>query len=166
MRVLGGNGRAARMVGISADAADGGRVLRCGCAIAGLGGMIDAAAIDGKANNSLIAGYGYTGILVSFIARHNPLLIVPTWLLLGGIGASGGLVQRRLGLPYASVLVLQGTIFLSVLMAETLRGRGPFAAWRVAAARRRAAVTAACPAPPWRSPCWAGRSAAPRPTCW
>ncbi len=135
MRVLGGNGRAARMVGISAGRLTVGVFCAAG-AIAGLGGMIDAAAIDGKANGSLIAGYGYSGILVSFIARHNPMLILPTSLLLGGIGASGGLVQRRLGLPYASVLVLQGTIFLTVLMAETLRGRGPFAAWRVAAARR------------------------------
>jgi ABC-type uncharacterized transport system permease subunit len=125
MRVLGGNGRAARMVGISAAKLTIG-VFCAGGAIAGIGGMIDVAAIDGKANNSLIAGYGYTGIFVSFIARHNPLIIIPVSVLLGGIGASGGLVQRRLGLPYASVLVLQGIIFLCVLVAETLRGRGPF----------------------------------------
>ena len=128
MRVLGGNARAARMVGIPAARLTVG-VFCVGGAIAGLGGMIDVAAIDGKANSSLVAGYGYTGILVSFIARHNPLLIVPVALLLGGIGASGGLVQRRLGLPYASVLVLQGIIFLVVLVAETLRGRGLFARW-------------------------------------
>ena len=128
MRVLGGNGRAARMVGIAATRLTIGVFCLAG-ALAGLGGMIDAAAIDGKANSSLVAGYGYTGILVSFIARHNPLLIMPVAVLLGGIGASGGLVQRRLGLPYASVLVLQGIIFLLVLMAETLRGRGLFARW-------------------------------------
>jgi len=128
MRVLGGNSRAARMVGISAARLTMGVFCAAG-AIAGLGGMIDAAAIDGKANASLIAGYGYTGILISFIARHNPLLIIPVAVLLGGIGASGGLIQRRLGLPYASVLVLQGTIFLCVLTAETLRGRGPLARW-------------------------------------
>jgi simple sugar transport system permease protein len=132
MRVLGGNGRAARMVGISAARLTVGVFCAAG-AVAGLGGMIDAAAIDGKANASLIAGYGYTGILISFIARHNPLMILPVAVLLGGIGASGGLIQRRLGLPYASVLVLQGTIFLFVLVAETMRGRGPFVTWRRAA---------------------------------
>ena len=128
MRVLGGNGRAARMVGISAKRLTIGVFCAAG-AIAGLGGMIDVAAIDGKANSSLVAGYGYTGILVAFIARQNPLLIIPVAVLLGGIGASGGLVQRRLGLPYASVLVLQGIIFFIVLVAETLRGRGLFADW-------------------------------------
>jgi simple sugar transport system permease protein len=129
MRVLGGNGRAARMVGISAARLTVGVFCAAG-AIAGLGGMIDASAVDGRANNSLIAGYGYQGIFVSFIARQNPLLIMPVALLLGGIGASGGLVQRRTVLPYASVLVLQGVIFLCVLVAETLRGRGPLGRWR------------------------------------
>jgi simple sugar transport system permease protein len=43
--------------------------------------------------------------------------------LLGGINASGGLLQRRLGLPDASVFVLQGMIFISVLASETLYGR-------------------------------------------
>ena len=46
--------------------------------------------------------------------------------VLGGIGASGGLLQRRLGLPDASVLVLQGIIFILVLASDTLYGR-----WRI-----------------------------------
>ena len=107
MRVAGGNVRAARMVGLSVA---GMTVAVCfaGGAAAGLAGMIEVAAINGKANSSLIAGYGFTGILISFIARHNPLVIIPGAILLGGIAASGGLIQRRLGLPDAAVLVLQG----------------------------------------------------------
>ena len=53
--------------------------------------MVEVAAVHGSANASLVAGYGYTGILVAFIARHNPLAIIPVAILLGGIGASGGL---------------------------------------------------------------------------
>jgi simple sugar transport system permease protein len=44
-------------------------------------------------------------------------------LLLGGITAAGGIVQRRMGLPDATVLVLQGMIFISILASETLYGR-------------------------------------------
>ena len=44
-------------------------------------------------------------------------------VLLGGIGASGGLLQRRLGLPDATVLVLQGILFVMILASETLRER-------------------------------------------
>ena len=47
--------------------------------------------MQGRANANLAAGYGFTGILVAFLARHNPLAIIPVAMLLGGIGASGGL---------------------------------------------------------------------------
>ena len=74
-----------------------------------------------NANASLIAGYGYAGILVSFIARHNPVAVIPVAILFGGFGAAGSLLQRRLGLPDASVLVLQGIAFVLILASEGLR---------------------------------------------
>ena len=42
---------------------------------------------------------------------------------LGGISASGGMLQRRLDLPEATVLVLQGIAFMLILASETLYGR-------------------------------------------
>ena len=92
-------------------------------ACAGLAGMIEVAAVQGSANASLAAGYGYTGILVAFLARHNPLAIVPVAILLGGVEASGGLIQRRMDLPNATVLVLQGVLFVAILFSETFYGR-------------------------------------------
>ena len=53
----------------------------------------------------------------------NPLAVIPVAILLGGISASGGLLQRRLGLPDASVQVLQGIIFVFVLASDALYGR-------------------------------------------
>ena len=85
--------------------------------------MAEVAAVHGNANASLVAGYGYAGILVAFIARQNPLAIIPVAILLGGISASGGMLQRRLDLPDATVLVLQGMAFLLILASETLYGR-------------------------------------------
>jgi simple sugar transport system permease protein len=85
--------------------------------------MVEVAAVHGSANASLIAGYGYAGILVAFMARHHPLAIVPVAILVGGISASGGMLQRRLDLPDATVLVLQGVIFMMILASETLYGR-------------------------------------------
>jgi simple sugar transport system permease protein len=121
-RIAGGNVRAAKVVGLGV-----GRLILVTCllagAAAGLAGMVEVAAVQGRTNANLAAGYGFTGILVSFLARHNPLAIIPVAVLLGGINASGGLLQRRLGLPDASVLVLQGMIFISVLASETLYGR-------------------------------------------
>jgi simple sugar transport system permease protein len=93
---------------------------------AGLAGMAEVAAVHGRANASLVTGYGYTGILVSFMARHEPLAIIPVALLFGGIGASNGLLQRADHLPDATVAVLQGILFVVILASETLYGRFAF----------------------------------------
>jgi len=122
LRVVGGNARTARLVGLPANALV---VLACGLggACAGLAGAVEVAAVHTAANASVMAGLGYTGILVSFVARHNPWAIPPVALLFGGFAAAGSLLQRRLGLPDASVLVLQGFAFVAILAAEALRGR-------------------------------------------
>ena len=121
-RVTGGNIRAAQLQGLPVAWLMVG-ACALGGAFAGLAGMIEVAAVHGRANASLIAGYGYSGILIAFLARHNPLAIMPMALLLGGIGAAGGLLQRRMGLPDATVLVLQGMIFIAILASETMYGR-------------------------------------------
>jgi general nucleoside transport system permease protein len=121
-RVAGGNVRAAKIVGLSV-----GKLVLTICfiagACAGLAGMVEVAAVQGRTNANLAAGYGFTGILVAFLSRQNPLAVIPVAILLGGIGASGGLLQRRLGLPDASVQVLQGIIFVFVLASDALYGR-------------------------------------------
>jgi simple sugar transport system permease protein len=90
---------------------------------AGLAGAIEVAAVHGAATASVVAGYGYAGILVAFIARHNPFAIIPVALLIGGINAAGGMLQRRLDMPDATVLVLQGIAFVVIIASETLIGR-------------------------------------------
>ncbi|MBL8484801.1 MAG: ABC transporter permease [Rhodocyclaceae bacterium] len=121
--VAGGNPRAAQMAGLPV-----GMLLIASCFLgggcAGLAGMLEVAAVHGSANASLLAGYGYAGILVSFASRHHPLGIIAGAILVGGIGASGSLLQRRLDLPDAATLVLQGTLFLALLAFETLNRKG------------------------------------------
>jgi ABC-type uncharacterized transport system permease subunit len=122
LRIVGGNVRAARLAGLPV-----GLLVLAACALggaaAGLAGMVEVAAVHGSANASLIAGYGYGGILIAFIARQNPLAILPVAVLVGGISASGGMLQRRLDLPDATVLVLQGVAFVVILASEALYGR-------------------------------------------
>jgi ABC-type uncharacterized transport system permease subunit len=121
-RVTGGNIRAAQLQGLPVT-----KLILLACAIgggcAGLAGAIEVAAEYGRANASLNAGYGYTGILIAFLARFNPLAIMPMAILLGGLGAAGGLLQRRMDLPDATIQVLQGLIFVSILASDTLYGR-------------------------------------------
>ncbi len=121
-RIAGGNVRAAQVQGLAVGPLIVGFTALAG-GFAGLAGMLEVAAVQGSANASLAAGYGYTGILVAFLARHNPLAIIPVAFLLGGIDASGGLIQRRMDLRDATVLVLQGMLFVVILFSETFYGR-------------------------------------------
>ena len=64
-RVAGGNIRAAKVVGLSV-----GKLILIICflagAAAGLAGMMEVAAVQGRTNANLAAGYGFAGILVAF----------------------------------------------------------------------------------------------------
>jgi simple sugar transport system permease protein len=121
-RVVGGNPRAAGLVGLPTS-----RLVVCACilggAAAGLAGGFEVAAVHTTANAAVIAGLGYAGILVSFVARHQPWAIVPVAIVFGGFGAAGSMLQRRMGLPDASVQVLLGFAFVLILAMESLRGR-------------------------------------------
>ncbi len=121
-RTTGGNLRAAKIAGLPVGQLT---LIICflGGACAGLAGMVEVAAIHGRANAALNAGYGYSGVLVAFIARQNPIAATVVALLLGGILASGGILQRAHSLPDATVLVFQGIVFLSVLYGDSLQGR-------------------------------------------
>jgi simple sugar transport system permease protein len=120
--MIGGNPRAAKLSGVSV-----GRVVLYTTAFAGaaagVAGALEVAAVHGRANASLVAGYGYTGILVAFLARHNGFAIIPVALFLGGLNASGGLLQRVFGLPDATVSVLQGILFVTLLLSDTYYGK-------------------------------------------
>lgn len=122
LRVAGGNPRTALGVGLPVATLTIG-ACAAGGACAGLAGAVEVAAVHGAANASLIAGYGTSGILIAFAARFSPAAVVPVAILVGGIAASGSLLQRRLGLPDASVLVLLGFAFVALIGCEALRGR-------------------------------------------
>ncbi len=121
-RTAGGNIRAARLAGLPV-----GQLTTIICFLAGscagLAGMVEVAAVHGRANESLNANYGYGGVLVAFVARQNPLAAVLVSVLFGGVLASGGILQREHGLPDATVMVFQGIMFLVILYSETFYGR-------------------------------------------
>jgi ABC-type uncharacterized transport system permease subunit len=140
VRVAGGSARAGLMAGLPV-----GRLILIvtflGGAAAGLGGMVEVAAVQGAASADIAAGYGFTGILVAFLARQNPLAIIPVAILLGGLDASGGLLQQRLGVPDAAIMVLRGLLFLVLLATDTLRGAQLLAWPRRRSARGELAIT-------------------------
>ena len=121
VRVIGDNPEAARYAGISLV-----RhtliVMGIAGALAGLAGVGEASAIAGRLQRGLSPGYGYTAIIVAWLAHLNPLAVVAVALLMGGLFVGGDALQISFGLPIAIVNLLQGLIFFFVLGGEALAG--------------------------------------------
>jgi hypothetical protein len=126
LRVAGGNPRTALGVGLPVAWLTIG-ACAAGGACAGLAGAVEVAAVHGAANASLMAGYGYSGILLAFAARFSPAGVVPVAILVGGIAASGSpaqsdILQALIALGYndkEAALALGGKVPWQVTTQET-----------------------------------------------
>jgi simple sugar transport system permease protein len=91
--------------------------------MAGLAGMTEVSAIQGRLRQGLSPGYGYVGFLISWLAGGNPLGILIMSFLLAVITSGGDILQITQGLPYAVVNILMALILFVVLSRPTLRGK-------------------------------------------
>ncbi|MEM4381397.1 MAG: ABC transporter permease [Candidatus Caldarchaeum sp.] len=116
-RVLGQNVEAGRYAGIKI-----GRTLLTGGMIAGglagLGGLVLVSGIIGRLRPRASPGYGYTAIIIAFLASLNPWLAVPAAIFFGGLLVAGDVIQATLNLPFAAVQIFQSTIFLMIILGE------------------------------------------------
>ncbi len=88
-------------------------------AVAALAGFSQVSAIEGRLRSGISPGYGYTGFLVCWLARQNPIAIIFTSVLLGGFLSGADNLQLTEKLPFATVNILEGAIFLFLLGSES-----------------------------------------------
>ncbi len=122
LTVLRENERVGRMAGLS-FARLALITMAIGGAIAGLAGIAEASAIQGRLQPGLSLGYGLTGFLVAWLSGHDFLKAVPLAILIGGLLAAGDTLQRVAKVPAASVIILQGLLFTAMLAAPGLARR-------------------------------------------
>ena len=65
-------------------------------------------------------GYGYTAIIVAWLARGNPLIVILTSFLFGIIYVAGDVVQLSFGLPFQIINVFTGLILFFLIAGESL----------------------------------------------
>lgn len=116
---MGENPRAARYAGmrISRQIVV---VLALSGALAGLAGMSEVAGIGHQLQRNLSPGYGYTAIIVAWLARLNPLGIVGVSFVLAAVVVGGDQLQLSIGLPSSVAPMLQGAILFFLLGGEVL----------------------------------------------
>ncbi len=118
MQVGGLSVQAARYAGYSSRKALWGSMLACG-GLAGLAGAVEVAGPIGQLNASVSPGYGFAAIIVAFVGRLHPGVIVLSAVLMSMFYIGGELAQSRLGLPNAITGVFQGVLLFALLVCDT-----------------------------------------------
>ncbi|WP_160381394.1 ABC transporter permease [Pseudooceanicola pacificus] len=98
-------------------------LMALGGAVAGLAGIGEAIAIQGRLQPGLSLGYGLTGFLVAWLCGHRFLPILLVSILIGGLLAAGDALQLYAKVPASSAVILQGLLFVTVLAVPGLLQR-------------------------------------------
>src|SRR5271168_4463070 len=114
MQAIGGNPEAARRLGIPVF----GYILTVmfvAGGVAGLAGMAEVAAIQGRLVSELSPGYGFIGFLVSWLANASAGGIIVMSFLFAVLSSVGDMLQITQGLPFAVINILMAGILFIVL---------------------------------------------------
>jgi simple sugar transport system permease protein len=109
IRVLGENPSAARYAGINSARCFLWVALIAGGA-AGFAGVGEVAGIHHRliAPNQITVNYGFNSVIVALLAQGEPLLVIPTSLLLGIVLASSNVITIFMRLPVAVTSIFTG----------------------------------------------------------
>ena len=113
LRVVGENAEAARYAGMDVRRTMLSAMLVSG-GMAGIAGMVQVSGIIHLLNGQLSSNYGYTAIIIAWLARLHPLAILLVSVLFGAL-VNGGYAVSQEGIPQALGAVLQGMILFFVL---------------------------------------------------
>ena len=115
IRLIGDNPHAAKYAGVSI-VKNTILVMALSGALAGLGGMSEVAGVVRRLQTSPInAGYGFTGIIVAWLAKLNPLAIILVSILFGALILAGREIQPS-GIPK----MIQGIILVCLIASDFL----------------------------------------------
>ena len=84
-------------------------------ALAGLAGASDVAGISHRLQKGIDMGYGYTAIIIAWMAQLNPIACVFVAILMAGLLVGGDQIQMMVGLPASMGLVIQGLLLFPLL---------------------------------------------------
>lgn len=92
-------------------------VMLISAGIAGLAGFAQVAGSVHKLQTDFANGAGFTGIVIAYLSKFNPFVILGVSVFFGGLTIGGYSIQV-MGVPSQIVTMLQGTILIFVLGGE------------------------------------------------
>ena len=114
IRLAGENPNAARYAGVNIRTLTI-LVFVASGAIAGIAGFSEVSGIHYRLQQNISLGYGYTGIIVAWLAKNHPLGVIISAFFMSIIFVSAEVLQIEYGLPISIVFLYQGIILFTVL---------------------------------------------------
>ena len=122
MRAIGGNAEASLRLGVPVSAYIIVSMAVAG-GVAGLAGMAEASAIQGRLVAQLSPGYGFMGFLVAWLAGGSAVGIVMMAALFAVLSSVGDVLQITQGVPFSVINLLMAAILFIVLGERGAGGR-------------------------------------------
>jgi len=117
MKFVHANARMAHAVGIPVVGVTIGAVLLSG-ALAAAGGFVIATGLEGRLTQGFFRGYGFSGILIAFLAQNDPLVVAGVAFLVALLFDTGRSLQVFYQIPFAMVQLIQAVIVTTVAASE------------------------------------------------
>jgi ABC-type uncharacterized transport system permease subunit len=114
IRLAGDNPRAAKYAGINISR-NTILVMMFSGALAGLAGMSEISGVVHRLQGSISPGYGFSAIIVAWLAKLNPLAVIPVSILFGGLIQAGREIQPS-GVPK----MIQGIVLVCLIGSDLL----------------------------------------------
>ena len=114
IRLIGDNPRAASYAGINI-VRNTVLVMMLSGGLAGLAGMSEISGVVHRLQGAISPGYGFTGIIIAWLAKLNPFAVVLVSILFGGLILGGREIQPS-GIPR----MMQGIILFCVIASDAL----------------------------------------------
>ena len=117
MEVIRANPRMAGAVGVPVAAVTAGSIALSG-ALSGLGGFVIVAGQEGRLTQAFYEGYGFSGVLIAFLARTNPAAALIVAVLTALLFVTGQSLQVFYQIPFSIVQLIQAVIVIAVASSE------------------------------------------------
>jgi general nucleoside transport system permease protein len=119
MRFISANPSMARVVGVPIRAVTI-LVVAASGACAGLAGFVNVASQESRLTQSFAEGYVFSGVLIAFLSRNDPIVVAVVGFLIAVLFITGQTLQVFYQIPFTMVQMIEAIIVIAVASSEFL----------------------------------------------